>query len=658
MKWAAQLGCDPNRSIEEVYDLKQTVGEGGFGTVHRAIHCETGIRRAVKVAPISRSRDVEALVHEVQMMRQVGDQKNVVQLIDTFVDNSAAYMVIEMCFGIDVFDWVDSLEGQQPPEDQVKHMLYDMVQGVHHCHKQGVLHQDVKLENFVFHSSDGSTRVKLIDFGLSEATDQLSSKIAGTHGYYAPEVEQGKKSIAGDVWSLGTTFFVMLSGGYIPRFTTKHDLTNSSLLALKVHSKEASDLCICMLNKDPEKRITLDAALGHAFFKGVSGGNGHVVNAQVLPTLDERAHVLFEAMLQAVSQRPVPETTCVLRGDAATQDSLVLSGNLKTRRGEKAGPGDLILARREFVAENDALLLSVEGRSTALKEARQRGRRYSYGSKQRPSSEEIRSAEKRLEVLSKVSRGVFSNSVPGKLLRLDRSDTLIKYGTMADEAYMILQGSLDVVDPKGVSVDELGPGHLVGEMAVILGAKRSADVVARTDVVVYPLSRQVMKELNEDKAQALWLRETADKRDFRQRIVKFLRTSPVFADSHLDLLYQIATVIQPKFVRSGEAIFNAGSVGEHLYVVQQGQATVEHAQVGLVDTLKPGAVFGEMALVFGAPRSATVIASSDCELLALSKADFDSVIKRFPGEKARLQQVANERRTDLLRRVREASSPS
>jgi len=90
-----------------------------------------------------------------------------------------------------------------------------LLQALAHVHAQGVVHNDVKLENVVL-SSDTNT-AQLMDFGLStlaaaDPDDQIASFV-GTYAYMAPEVlNQRGRGAAADLWSFGVSLFKMLTG--------------------------------------------------------------------------------------------------------------------------------------------------------------------------------------------------------------------------------------------------------------------------------------------------------------------------------------------------------------------------------------------------------------------------------------------------------------
>ncbi len=83
------------------------------------------------------------------------------------------------------------------------------------------------------------------------------------------------------------------------------------------------------------------------------------------------------------------------------------------------------------------------------------------------------------------------------------------------------------------------------------------------------------------------------------------------------------------YLKPGETIFKEGEPAKELYIIQRG--TVE-IQLGnrLLDTLEANDIFGEMALLDGAPRSATATAKTDVALVPMSKKDFLSLVTKAP----------------------------
>ncbi|MBI3782423.1 MAG: cyclic nucleotide-binding domain-containing protein [Deltaproteobacteria bacterium] len=84
-----------------------------------------------------------------------------------------------------------------------------------------------------------------------------------------------------------------------------------------------------------------------------------------------------------------------------------------------------------------------------------------------------------------------------------------------------------------------------------------------------------------------------------------------------------------KSYRAGEAIFQEGDPGDLMYVVREGTVNIlVHGKV--VDRIDSGGLIGEMALIDRRPRSATAIASTECEVVPIDEHAFKQLISRVP----------------------------
>jgi CRP/FNR family cyclic AMP-dependent transcriptional regulator len=95
-------------------------------------------------------------------------------------------------------------------------------------------------------------------------------------------------------------------------------------------------------------------------------------------------------------------------------------------------------------------------------------------------------------------------------------------------------------------------------------------------------------------------------------------------------------------VSAGETVFQEGDPGDVMYGIQEG--TVDILFGGQVlETLGPGGVFGEMALIDHEPRSATVVAKTDCTLVPLDEPHFLFKVQHNPIFALFIMQVTTER---------------
>ena len=105
-----------------------------------------------------------------------------------------------------------------------------------------------------------------------------------------------------------------------------------------------------------------------------------------------------------------------------------------------------------------------------------------------------------------------------------------------------------------------------------------------------------------------------------------LQKAQLFRYLNYQELVRITNVTEPRRFVSGECIFNQGDVGDELYVVLTGKVRVHQGETTLVE-IGPGEHFGEMALVDREPRSASVTAVEEADLLVMKRRDFLGLVK-------------------------------
>ena len=108
---------------------------------------------------------------------------------------------------------------------------------------------------------------------------------------------------------------------------------------------------------------------------------------------------------------------------------------------------------------------------------------------------------------------------------------------------------------------------------------------------------------------------------------------PFFRDVGAGLIAEVARLLRRRDVARGQAIVRRGQAGEAMFFIASGEVEVQVAPGPI--RLGPGQFFGELALITGAPRSATVAATQSCVLLELDVADF----RQLSGDRPELMQV-------------------
>jgi len=259
--------------IEHDYEIQQTVlGSGYNGVVRMATKKDCAGKFAVKAFKLTNVPKAkhEELQAEVEIFLSM-DHPHVARLVDVYETTDNLNLVMECMEGGELFDRITKAKrfGEKDAADSIWQMLL----ALNYIHSHGIVHRDIKLENFLYDSKT-SNHLKLIDFGFSKIWD-VNTKMhvsCGTLSYVALEVLQKSYTSQCDMWSLGVIVFILLVG-YMPFSGQEHvqtKLISEGKYKLKPEcwatvSEKAKDLMKKLLTVDPLKRLTAQQALDHAF---------------------------------------------------------------------------------------------------------------------------------------------------------------------------------------------------------------------------------------------------------------------------------------------------------------------------------------------------------------------------------------------------------
>ena len=159
--------------IEAVYDGVhdgRILGEGVTGAVRLITHKKTGIQLAVKRLDLDQVADdahLDRLLDEIKIMCAL-DHPNIVCLEEVYEGDSELYLTQELCKGGDLFDRLDEQPDYHYSEADCARLIKQISSAVAYLHSKGVIHRDLKLENFLFQDESSDSELKMIDFGLSK----------------------------------------------------------------------------------------------------------------------------------------------------------------------------------------------------------------------------------------------------------------------------------------------------------------------------------------------------------------------------------------------------------------------------------------------------------------------------------------------------------
>ena len=202
------------------YKVLEKLGAGGMGQVFLCEHKLMRHRVAVKVLPTAKADDPSSLERFYREARAVAavDHPNIVRAYDIDQDEHLHFLVMEYVDGTNFQDLVKKVG----PLEVVRacHYVYGAAVGLQHAHEIGLVHRDIKPGNILV---DRAGVVKILDMGLArffhDDDDTLTKKydenILGTADYLAPEqaLDSHSVDIRADIYSLGATFYYLLTGG-------------------------------------------------------------------------------------------------------------------------------------------------------------------------------------------------------------------------------------------------------------------------------------------------------------------------------------------------------------------------------------------------------------------------------------------------------------
>ena len=232
------LAIDVGSSVGP-YRIEAVLGSGGMGVVYRAMDSE--LRRTVAIKIVDRRRHradaMELLLQEARVTAAL-NHPSICGIHEIGHADGEPFIVMEHVDGLPLSEVIAKTSGLTT--ETALHYTMQIVDGVAHAHRHGIVHGDLKASN-VMVSPDG--RVKILDFGLAvecrteletaecETTRKLDScGGSGTIPYMSPELLRGGRADErSDIWALGVIQFEMLAGVRPFRGATTYELAASIL---------------------------------------------------------------------------------------------------------------------------------------------------------------------------------------------------------------------------------------------------------------------------------------------------------------------------------------------------------------------------------------------------------------------------------------------
>ncbi|CAO2206394.1 unnamed protein product [Urochloa humidicola] len=260
-------------STLENYKIGSTIHLGSHWKVKVATNNLTGQKVAIKI--IKRDDTMksigmeEKVTKEIEILRSFASPR-VIKIYDVIETFEAFFVVMEYCENGELFDYVVSKGRLQ--EDEARRIFGQIISGVEYCHRNMVVHCDLRIENFLF---DSDYNIKIANFEFSNIIQdgQFLNTRGGTTSYAAPEVFGGEMHISGqvDVWACGVVLYALLCG-HLPfqlenEAELRQSITDGAYTIPEYVSASARDLISGMLVVDPNSRMTISEVGRHAWFQ-------------------------------------------------------------------------------------------------------------------------------------------------------------------------------------------------------------------------------------------------------------------------------------------------------------------------------------------------------------------------------------------------------
>ncbi|XP_014825020.1 PREDICTED: hormonally up-regulated neu tumor-associated kinase homolog [Poecilia mexicana] len=255
------------------YLIGKMINKGSFAKVMEGLHIGTGEKVAIKVIDKKKARQDSYVLKNMKReprIHQMVRHPHIVVLLETLETENSYYMAMELCAGGDLMDRI--CDRRRLGEREVRRYTRQILSAVEHLHRHGIVHRDLKIENFLL---DEHNNIKIVDFGLSNTlkSDSLSLELlntqCGSPAYAAPELLAHKKYDSKvDVWSIGVSMFAMLTGTLpftVEPFNIKQlhqKMVNKDISNVPGDiSKDAVSFMMLLLEPDPDKRPSIREAM-------------------------------------------------------------------------------------------------------------------------------------------------------------------------------------------------------------------------------------------------------------------------------------------------------------------------------------------------------------------------------------------------------------
>jgi CRP-like cAMP-binding protein len=235
-----------------------------------------------------------------------------------------------------------------------------------------------------------------------------------------------------------------------------------------------------------------------------------------------------------------------------------------------------------------------------------------------------------------------------RVRHFEKNGVVLREGEQGDSLLIISRGEVLVSRQKGkemeVPLGSLGVGDVLGEFGLLVDRKRHATVKTLTACEILEISKRELEEITEQHPR---IKDVLSRVLKRRAFDAFLALSPLFSSLNSGEREEIMGRFRLLKVAGDTVLFRGGDPPDFFYIVKNGEVEIfiqdRRTKRIPLGTLKSGGFFGEVGLFLGKPRMAFAQTTQPSELLALSKADLDKCLLRYPALKLNLKKISSDR---------------
>nr|CAG4714190.1 unnamed protein product [Naegleria fowleri] len=261
------------------YQNIQKIGQGGFGSVFKALDSKTNKTVAVKVLKFSSMEELNHLMKEgIELLKINHD--NILKVNDVFVSKDQLLCLeMDFCDHGDLNRFTSDTSSSACSENMIKQIIYQICCALSYIHGTlNMIHRDIKPSNiFIKDLKDDNIWVVLADFGLAKGNSiSEHQSYAGTPLYMSPEICMGCKYYSNtDIYSLGVTIYQIMTRDIYTSIShillskdsqeSKQFLRNK-MMNEETYSEELIELVIQMMDNDNVTRPNAQDILSLPYF--------------------------------------------------------------------------------------------------------------------------------------------------------------------------------------------------------------------------------------------------------------------------------------------------------------------------------------------------------------------------------------------------------